>query len=93
MSRTTSSPVVTNDNARVVGTPRWYIASLQRNSRIEDRSTALPSADREYGVIPEPFNCNSSVFSPVSTSPNVIALPSPSCPAQFPNWWPPYRWA
>ena len=33
--------------ARVVGTPRWCMASLQRNSRMEDRSTASPSAVRE----------------------------------------------
>ena len=33
--------------ALVVGTPRWCIASLQRNSRTEERSTARPSAWRE----------------------------------------------
>jgi hypothetical protein len=28
-------------------------------SRILDRSTALPSAKREYGVLPAPFSCSS----------------------------------
>ena len=84
-SRITSSPVVTRDSARVVGTPRWCMASLHRNSRIDERRTALPSANREYGVLPEPFSCSSSTPSPVSTSPRVIALPSPSWPAQLPN--------
>lgn len=27
------------------------------NSRILERTTALPSAKREYGVFPAPFNC------------------------------------
>jgi hypothetical protein len=73
-----------------VGTPRWCIASLHRNSRIDERSTARPSALREYGVGPAPFNC-SSHRSPAAliASPSVIARPSPSCPAQWPNWWPP----
>ena len=31
--------------------------SAPRNSRIEDRVTAKPSALREYGVLPAPFNC------------------------------------
>ena len=30
------------------------MASLHRNSRIDERRTALPSANREYGVLPEP---------------------------------------
>ena len=93
MSLMTSSPVETIDSALVVGTPRWNIASLHRNSRIDERNTAFPSANREYGVTPEPFSCNSKTPVPVSTSPSVIALPSPSCPAQFPNWCPPYLWA
>ena len=59
MSLTTGSPVVTSDRARVVGTPRWNIASLHRNSLMEERNTALPSANLEYGVIPEPFNWSS----------------------------------
>ena len=46
MSRTTFSPVVTMLRARVVGTPRWCIASLHKNSRMDDRSTAKPSAMR-----------------------------------------------
>ena len=44
MSRTTVSPVATRHSARVVGTPRWCIASLHRNSRTDERSTARPSA-------------------------------------------------
>ena len=60
------------------------------NSRIDDLSTALPSECREYGVSPEPLSCNSQTPEPVSTSPRVIARPSPNCPAQLPNWWPPY---
>ena len=55
----TCSPVATRLSARVVGTPRWCIASLQRNSRIDDRSTARPSALREYGVGPAPLSCSS----------------------------------
>lgn len=47
LSRTTVSPVPTRLSARVVGTPRWCIASLHRNSRSEERSTARPSAKRE----------------------------------------------
>jgi len=33
--------------------------SLQRNSRMLDRSTFLPSAVREYGVLPAPFSWTS----------------------------------
>ena len=66
------------------------MASLHRNSRTEERSTARPSAVREYGVMPAPLSC-SSQRSPAAftVSPRVIARPSPSCPAQWPNWWPP----
>ena len=32
------------------------IPSAARNSRIEDRMTANPSALREYGVLPAPFS-------------------------------------
>jgi len=39
-----------------VGTPKAYIASEQRNSLIEDLSTALPSALLEYGVKPAPLS-------------------------------------
>ena len=35
------------NRARVVGTPRWNMASLQTNSRRLERSTARPSAVRE----------------------------------------------
>ena len=83
MSRRTWSPVSTRLSARVVGTPRWCIASLQRNSRIDERSTARPSARREYGVGPAPLSCSSHRWPDAfSTSPSVIARPSPSCPAQ-----------
>ena len=87
MSRTTSPPLVQRDNARVVGTPIAAINSLQTYSRIEDRSTALPSALREYGVIPAPFSCR-SYRCPLrfTTSAIVIARPSPSWPAHVPNW-------
>ena len=33
-----------------------FVPSAARNSRIEDRVTANPSALREYGVLPAPFN-------------------------------------
>src|ERR1051325_4581312 len=52
MSRITISPVATKLSARVVGTPSQCIASLHRNSRSDERSTARPSAVREYGVFP-----------------------------------------
>lgn len=42
---------ITNVPALVVGIPKWYIASLQRNSLIEDLNTALPSANLELFVI------------------------------------------
>ena len=52
MSRNTSSPVVTRLNARVVGTPRWNIASLHKNSRIDERSTArLPALDEVRAAV------------------------------------------
>lgn len=41
------SSVKTKVPARVVGIPKACIASEHRNSRIEDRSTACPSANRE----------------------------------------------
>eukprot|EP00967_Tisochrysis_lutea_P009461 scaffold11158_cov32-Tisochrysis_lutea.AAC.2 len=44
------------DSARVVGTPRWCIASDTRNSRTLDRSTARPSPPRENGVVPPPLS-------------------------------------
>ena len=52
-------------------------------------NTALPSAVREYGVRPAPLSCSSRKPSSVSTSPSVMARPSPNWPAQLPNWWPP----
>lgn len=42
----TWSPVATRLSARVVGTPMAAIASLAMYSRIEERSTARPSAMR-----------------------------------------------
>jgi len=44
------------DSARVVGTPRWCIASLHTSSRSDERSTARPSARREYVVGPAPLS-------------------------------------
>jgi hypothetical protein len=44
---TTSVFEVTIVAARVVGMLRWYMASLQRNSLMEERNTALPSPSRE----------------------------------------------
>jgi hypothetical protein len=51
-----SQPVVTKLSARVVGTPKWCSASLAKNSRIDERSTARPSPAREYGVRPAPLS-------------------------------------
>lgn len=55
-SRTAMSSVKVRDAARVVGMFKKDIASLHKYSRIEDRSTALPSANLEKGVVPLPFN-------------------------------------
>ena len=74
--------VTTREAALVVGTPRWNINSEHKYSRIDDLITAFPSANLEYGVNPDPFNCNSYPFK----SPTVIARPSPSYPAHFPQW-------
>lgn len=52
MSRRTASPVATRERARVVGMPSATNASDAANSRTDDRSTARPSARREYGVDP-----------------------------------------
>mmetsp|Transcript_79549 Transcript_79549/g.221337 ORF Transcript_79549/g.221337 Transcript_79549/m.221337 type:complete len:223 (-) Transcript_79549:342-1010(-) len=58
--RWTVSPSDTmSDNARVVATPNECIASEARNSRIDERSTARPSAPRQNGVVPPPFSCSS----------------------------------
>uniref|UniRef100_A0A0A9H4G1 Uncharacterized protein n=1 Tax=Arundo donax TaxID=35708 RepID=A0A0A9H4G1_ARUDO len=59
--------------------PRPCMASLHKNSRMLLRRTARPSANRLYGVFPLPLSCNSHL-SPreLTTSPRVIALPSPN---------------
>mmetsp|Transcript_22435 Transcript_22435/g.89080 ORF Transcript_22435/g.89080 Transcript_22435/m.89080 type:complete len:228 (+) Transcript_22435:1144-1827(+) len=56
---TDSEEDTTSDSARVVGTPRKCIASEARNSRIDDRSTARPSAPRQNGVRPPPLSWSS----------------------------------
>lgn len=61
-SRTAKSSVRTIVPALVVGIPNAYIASLQRNSLIEDLRTAYPSAVLEKGVTPLPFNYKSYNF-------------------------------
>lgn len=50
---------------------------------------AHPQTHLEKGVGPAPLSC-SSQRSPASvhTSPTYMAAPSPSCPANWPNWWP-----
>lgn len=70
-----------------VGTPKVYMASEQRNSLIEDLSTALPSALLEYGVKPAPLSCRSINWLSYleRTSPRDIARPSPSYPEKYPN--------
>ncbi|CAL8236994.1 unnamed protein product [Arctogadus glacialis] len=66
--------------------PRWAMNSLARNYRMEDRSTAFPSAPLLNGVIPLPFVCNSQICFPLSTVwPRVQARPSPNCEAHTPN--------
>jgi hypothetical protein len=60
-SRTQKSSVTTKDPARVVGIPKACIASLHKNSRIDDLRTAFPSANLLYGVLPEPLNYNSHI--------------------------------
>ena len=35
---------------------KGMVTSLHRNSLIDDRRTLRPSADREYGVSPDPLN-------------------------------------
>mmetsp|Transcript_9604 Transcript_9604/g.17302 ORF Transcript_9604/g.17302 Transcript_9604/m.17302 type:complete len:240 (+) Transcript_9604:31-750(+) len=79
-----SSPETTSDSARVVSTPRRNIASLARNSRMEERSTARPSARRQKGVGPPPFSCISHRCPPTVTSPTLMARPSPY-PLPFPK--------
>lgn len=44
------------DKERVVGMRRAHMASAPRNSRMELRRTARPSALLEYGVLPTPFS-------------------------------------
>lgn len=48
------------------------MASEHKNSLIEDLKTALPSPSREYGVFPEPFNCNSHLSPALTNSNNFI---------------------
>jgi len=74
----------------VVDTPSACIASEHRNSRIDERSTARPSPMREYGVRPAPLSWISNDGPPAAGchSPSSSARPSPSWPAQTPNWWP-----
>ncbi len=88
VSRRTGIGEPTTASARVVGMPSACIASEPRNSRIDERSTARPSPMREYGVRPLPFSCTSIGPAGVSISPSISARPSPSWPAQTPNWWP-----
>ena len=52
--------------ARVVGTRRQCMASLARNSRTDERSTARPSAPRQKGVCPPPFSCISQRREPAA---------------------------
>ncbi len=74
MSRRTLSPVTVSDSARVVGMPSAAIASLPMNSRTEERSTARPSAVREYGVSPAPCDRNAGRVSSVSRL-SILAVP------------------
>lgn len=62
MSLTALVSVITNEAALVVGILRLCINSEQRYSLNDDRITALPSANREYGVKPAPFSYNSWPF-------------------------------
>ena len=89
-SRRTDAGDPVMHSARVVGTPRPCMASLHRNSRMLERSTARPSPMREYGVRPAPL---SWISSPAAVSPSRMARPSPSWPAQIPNWCPLYTLA
>ena len=75
---TTSEPDWISESALVVETPRWCIASDAKNSRIDDRSTARPSAPRQNGVVPPPFNCSSHLALVVAemTSATEMARPS-----------------
>eukprot|EP00962_Isochrysis_galbana_P044732 scaffold17434_cov114-Isochrysis_galbana.AAC.4 len=76
--RTRCDCEATKQSARVVGIPRWCIASETRYSRMLERSTARPSPPREKGVVPPPFSCSSQRL-PLShtTSPKPWARPSP----------------
>mmetsp|Transcript_43919 Transcript_43919/g.133778 ORF Transcript_43919/g.133778 Transcript_43919/m.133778 type:complete len:223 (-) Transcript_43919:607-1275(-) len=84
--------LTTRLSARVVLTPRWCIASLAKNSLIDERRTARPSAPRQKGVRPPPFNCNSYLAldgpsrasGETTTSPTLMARPSPY-PSPVPN--------
>mmetsp|Transcript_13321 Transcript_13321/g.56309 ORF Transcript_13321/g.56309 Transcript_13321/m.56309 type:complete len:257 (-) Transcript_13321:617-1387(-) len=77
--RATSPPRdTTSDSALVVSTPSACIASDAKNSRMDDRSTARPSAPRQNGVGPPPLSCISHLSpSGPRTSPTETARPSP----------------
>mmetsp|Transcript_786 Transcript_786/g.2787 ORF Transcript_786/g.2787 Transcript_786/m.2787 type:complete len:227 (+) Transcript_786:611-1291(+) len=76
--RTRCVDEATSERARVVGMPRWCIASETRYSRTLERSTARPSPPREKGVVPAPLSCSSHRDPPPhSTSPSDTARPSP----------------
>ena len=72
-SRIAKSSVNTKDPARVVGILRAHIASLHKNSLIDDLRTAFPSAVREKGVTPLPFNYNSYNY-PSSICKNITLI-------------------
>mmetsp|Transcript_4910 Transcript_4910/g.13704 ORF Transcript_4910/g.13704 Transcript_4910/m.13704 type:complete len:218 (+) Transcript_4910:1250-1903(+) len=74
---TVSLPETTRDRARVVSIPRLCMASEARNSRMEERRTARPSALRQKGVWPPPLSCISHLLPLTTTSPTETALPSP----------------
>ena len=92
-SRRTGASEPVMHSARLVGMPSACMASLHRNSRMELRSTARPSPMREYGVSPAPLSCTSCGPCGVANSPSKMARPSPSWPAQWPNWCPLYTLA
>ena len=62
---------------RDVGTPSACMCSCARNSRTLDRSTARPSAPRQYGVRPPPLSCISQRLSLITASSTETARPSP----------------
>ena len=94
-----SSSLPRTASERAAGTPIATSAASPRSSRHAFCSTARPSPPREYGVRPEPLSATSHAnslelrASPPRSSPSEMERPSPSCPAQFPNWWPAYACA